>query len=286
MIKVLFISRKSERCGVADYGKRVYDIIKRSCVLDVTFREVEHINDCSYTGYDVLLINYHHATVPFLSSEYLRCIRTATIYHEGPMHIHSDTVLFTEIRPLFDGMPSTGTCNLVPTIGSFGFGFPDKNFPRVASLVKEQFDKAVLRLNIPFAEFGDTDGALARSEVDKVKSVLAGSNIDLQVSHEYLPQSNLLHWLRGNDLNLFLYNPSHGRGLSSAIDYALSARRPIGVSSSEMFRHLPSNICVDNIGLPKLIELGIEPLMPLYEQHSNANLIAYYEKVITELCQR
>lgn len=284
MIKVLFISRKSERCGVADYGKRVYDIIKRSEILDVTFHETDRPFD--YRGFDVLFINYHHATLPFITNMDFSWIPTAVIHHEGPMNVRPDTVLHTEIRPLFENLHDEQIKNEIPVIGSFGFGFPDKNFPRVATLLKEQFEKAVLRLNIPFAEFGDADGALAKGEVEKVKSVLAGSQIDLQVSHEYLSHDDLLCWLQGNDLNLFLYNQSHGRGLSSTIDYALSARRPIGVSSSEMFRHLPDSICVDNVSLPELIRAGITPLLPLYEQHSNANLIAYYEKVITELCQR
>lgn len=284
MIKVLFISRKSERCGVADYGKRVYDIIKHSKVLDVTFHEVDGL--FNYAGYDVLLINYHHATLPFLRDVDMTQIGTAAIYHEGPMEISTDTVLYTEIRPLFEHRFFPVAARAMPVIGSFGFGFPDKDFPRVAELVRDQFSNAVLRLNIPFAEFGDADGALARSEVEKVKVILAGTQIDLHVSHDYLSQDQLLNWLHANDLNLFLYKPSHGRGLSSTIDYALSARRPIGVSSSEMFRHLPGSICVDNISLPDLIQQGIEPLAPVYEQHSNANLIKYYEDALTQLCRQ
>lgn len=282
MIKVLFISRKSERCGVADYGKRVYDIIKRSAVLDITFQEVDNIEKINFAGHDVLLINYHHATLPLLKGP----IRAAVIHHEGPMHIQPDAVLNTEIRPLIENVDLPYVNNVYPVIGSFGFGFPDKNFPRVAQMVKEQFPIATLQLNIPFAEFGDVDGSLAKAEVEKVRQILAGSNIRLEVSHEYLSQMDLLMWLRENDLNLFLYNPSHGRGLSSTIDYALSARRPIGVSNSEMFRHLPNSICVDNVSLPGLIRAGIEPLQPIYQEHCNANLIAYYERILTNLCQQ
>lgn len=278
MIKVLFISRKSERCGVADYGRRVYEIIRRSTVLDITFREVESIEDCNTSGYDVLLVNYHHATLPFLT--HLSNVPTAAIFHEGPMHIKADAIIDTEIRPLFENIPFEKVDNPIPVIGSFGFGFQDKNFPRVAQIVREQFERAILRLNIPFAEFGDSNGALAMAEVEKIKAVLAGSQITLQVSHEYLSQCELLQWLHGNDLNLFLYNQSHGRGLSSAIDYALSARQPIGVSSSEMFRHLPHSICIDNISLQELITGGVEPLKPLYHQHSNDNLIRHYEGVL------
>lgn len=282
MIKALFISRKSERCGVADYGKRVYDIIKRSAVLDITFREVTELSECSAAGFDVVLYNYHYATLPFINN-LDRSVKHIAIFHEAHLNFSPDAVIDTSIRPLYEFIPDENI-NDYPVIGSFGFGFADKDFPRIAQLVAEQFEQATIKVNIPFAEFGDSDGANAQNEVEKMRGVLAGSNIKLEASHVYLNTQEMIAWLARNDLNLFLYKPSHGRGLSSAIDYALSARRPIGVSSSEMFRHLPASICVDNISLPELIKQGIEPLGPVYQQHSNENLIQRYEKVITDLC--
>jgi hypothetical protein len=93
------------------------------------------------------------------------------------------------------------------------------------------------------------------------------------VCHDFLSDYDLLAMLAGNDINLFLYKDSHGRGISSATDYALSCGRPIGISSSEMFRHLPREICLDNHSIKELIAQGIQPLQKTYADNSNKILI-------------
>ena len=50
----------------------------------------------------------------------------------------------------------------ITTIGSFGFGTPNKGFEKLVSKVLGEFDEAVIRLNIPYADFGDSEGLNAR----------------------------------------------------------------------------------------------------------------------------
>lgn len=272
--KILFVTGKAERCGVADYGKRLYAILKDH--LDITFCEAEQESDINYTGYDIAIYNYHYATLPFISSSN-RTVKHIALFHEAHMNFSPDrTVNVADLpRPLTEGRlePVRSLYKDTPLIGSFGFGFPGKGFSRICNLVKEQFTKAIVRFNIPFAHYGDNDGHHALSQADKCSKILEGTDIKLEVVHQFLPQRWLLDWLSFNDINLFLYQSSTGRGLSSATDYALSVRRPIGISSSEMFRHLPREICLDNISIPELIAKGIEPLKQVYEDNSNARLI-------------
>ncbi len=140
-------------------------------------------------------------------------------------------------------------------------------------MIINQFEEATLRLHIPFAEFGDRDGQQARCRIAECEMELHGTGINLEYSHEHKTQEELVNWLSYNDLNVFNCIPTHGRGISSSIDYALSARRPIGVSNSEMYRHLPREVCMDNTGLHELIAIGIEPLKQVYEANSPENLI-------------
>lgn len=226
---------------------------------------------------DIVIVNYHHATLPFIQDESMvKGIRYAAIFHEGPLNFTPDIVLNTEIRPLFNiDLPVWR--NEIPTIGSFGFGFPDKDFTRVCREVMNQYDKAIVRLLIPFAYYGDRDGALAKDQARRCAELLKGTNIRLDVLHEYLPPLSLLHWLNQNDLNLFLYKPSHGRGIASATDYALSVNKPIGVSNSEMFRHLPKEIYIDNTPLK---ELTVEMLKETKERNSNEKLVEYYKTML------
>lgn len=275
------ISKKDSHCGVADYGRRVYDILKKR--LDITLAEIESKED--YNGYvislnpSVIIYNYHHATLSWLNDDTMMRgpYKHYAIFHEGPLNFTPDKVLNTDIRPLFNyNLPVWR--NAEPTIGSFGFGFPDKNYIRIAEEVAAQYDKAKLRLNIPFAYYGDRDGYLARREADKVRGILKGTNIEVEINHYYLTHLELLHFLNYNDLNLFLYSPSNGRGLASATDFALSVNKPIGVSNSEMFRHLPPEICIDNTPLK---ELTVEMLAETKEKNSNEKLVEYYKR---ELC--
>lgn len=273
-MKILFITHKAERCGVADYGRRLFAILQPHMDIDLC----ETDKPVHYAFYDIVLYNYHYATLPFVDT-HNQSVKHIALFHEAHLNFSPDVVINVSDlpRPLFEnyfpGIVSYLESNDIPVIGSFGFGFPDKNFPGLCQLVKDQFDTAVIRLNIPFAEFGDKDGNSARLEVEKCKTILKDSNITLQVNHEYLSQIDLLQWLNRNDINLFLYHNSHGRGLSSAIDYALSVKKPIGVSSSEMFRHLPKCICVDNISIPELIKSGIGPLKDVYIENSNYKLV-------------
>lgn len=283
-MKTLFVSRKAKQCGVSDYGIRLNQILSQH--FDIEFCEIN--NEADYdrvfniTKPDIVLYNYHYATLPFITDDFLLNykVKHYAIFHEASLNFTPDKIIDTHLRPLFDDIELPTITNPVPTIGSFGFGFPNKNYPRIAQLVKEQFTEAKIRLNIPFAEYGDRDGFLAKREAEKVRGVLAGTNIQLDVSHEYLTQTELLMFLRGNDINLFLYDQSHGRGLSSAIDYALSVFKPIGVSNSEMFRHLPEALRVENNSLEYLVKNWFEILSPVYEANSIYNLVQKFKGIL------
>lgn len=311
MKKVLFISRKAERCGVNDYGKRVNSILQKSDLFKFYFVEIESAEDYIKVYNEVLpnvvLYNYYPMILPFITDNFLAPIRHIphiAVYHEaglafspnGIIDIDStkeerpDDYLFVSPRPLFDtNFSEEYQINEIPKIGSFGFGFPDKNFPKIAELVCGQFEKAVIRLNIPFATFGDNEGNSAKNEIEKVKKVIelsGNKNIDLEVNHNFLEHDEVLEFLRENDINVFLYDKHETRSLSSTIDYALSVKKPIAISNSAMFRHIRNSspsICVDDITLPEIIKNGVEPLKQFSEIHSRKKLLEKYEFTLTTI---
>ena len=313
MKKILFISRKAERCGVADYGRRVNAALQKSSLFETHWAEIESAQE--YVEWynkvlpDLVLYNYYPVILPFVTDEFLAPIRHiphVTVYHEVGFAFTPNAIIdidstkedrptenyFTSPRPLFEDINFKNfPPNEVPTIGSFGFGFPDKNFPKIAELVCSQFDKAKIRLNTPFATFGDAEGDRAKAEVEKMRQIISnsGKDIELEVTHDFLEHETLLNFLRQNDINIFLYDPHQTRSLSGSIDYALSVRKPIGISRSWMFRHInwvnPS-IYVDERPLKDIIEDGIEPLKPIYEKHSNKALLEKYEYALTKIFNR
>lgn len=281
-MKILMINHKATQCGVADYGIRLYDILKS--YIPMLFAEVSNLDQyraaVKAADPEIILYNYHYATITFLNDSVIdKSIKHVAIFHEAGLNFTPDRVIDTSIRPLFNFEAIWHNRSNIPIIGSFGFGFPDKNFPAIAQRVKEQFTHAIVRLNIPFADYGDRDGYLARQEADKVREVLKGTDIELLVSHDYLSQTDLLDFLNENDINLFLYKQSNGRGLASCTDYALSVHKPLGVSDSEMFRHLPAEL--QNTDIRWLIDNYSEITKPVYEKHSHKRLVERFKELLT-----
>jgi hypothetical protein len=122
-----------------------------------------------------------------------------------------------------------------------------------------------------------------------IKKNNINTGIELEVNHNFMGHEEVLHFLRGSDINVFLYDKHETRSLSSTIDYALSVKKPIAISNSVMFKHIQSatpSICVDDLTLPEIIANGITPLEPFYEQHSNKKLLEKYEYALTTILNK
>jgi hypothetical protein len=123
-------------------------------------------------------------------------------------------------------------------VGAFGFCLGDKGLGRLVDLVAAEFpDGATLRLRMPAAAYGDPDGAGARWWADHCRE-RCPPHVRLEVSHDFLPEPELLSWLAGNSVNTLLYGTEYGRGCSSALDLVLAVPRPVALSDSWMFRHV------------------------------------------------
>src|SRR5687768_16891698 len=93
-MRILFITRRSERCGVADYGKRLFDILKTG--MDITLCETEA--DVDPSGYDIALYNYHYATLPFITTDHPG-VKHIALFHEAHLNHEFDKVIPVESLP-------------------------------------------------------------------------------------------------------------------------------------------------------------------------------------------
>jgi hypothetical protein len=306
---VLIVNRDEKACGVYQYGQNLFDILSRN---EKRFHyhmvEVSSAQDVLKAAVDLkpcaIIFNYHPATQPFVDRGLIHQLGVPCfgIYHEithellqlggSPFPfdrwIHGDPTmedrayLFSTGRPLFtyeNRFPQPR----IPTIGSFGFGFANKGFGRLAKMVQEQFSEAVLRLHIPFAKFGDEDGTQARQRVAEVRGIITNPRIVVQTSHQMMSTPELLDFLAQNTLNAFLYDDMH-RGISSTLDYAMSVGRPIAISRSYMFRHVwdvKPSILVEETTLPEIIRNGTAPLKALKEKWTHAALAERFESIIS-----
>jgi len=304
--KVLYVSRKVQRFGVHDYGERIVNILKNSQKYEYSVSYPDNSKEFLSHVYryrpDAIIYNYYPSTLYWLNEHTRDIIDTPQIiiYHESSVAFTPDGICKVDPtgeddlenniihlpRPLHDNLVQTEFLNHdAPVIGSFGFGFANKNFPYIAQLVKEQFDEAVLRLSIPYAEFGDNDGRSARFEVDKIKKILSGTKIQLDVNHNFLEPQELYNFLSNNDINVFCYDTMPERSISGSTDYALSVKKPIALSRSNMFNHFHKynlDIYIDQTPLKIIMEKGIEQLQPMYNEHCNSNILEKIESVISK----
>jgi SAM-dependent methyltransferase len=178
---------------------------------------------------------------------------------------------------------------LLPTIGSFGFGTPNKGFEKIVELVQQEFDEALIRFNIPSADFGDKDGSHARAIENNCRGLLVKPGIRLEVTHEFHDEKQLLDFLARNTINVFLYEDTVGRGLSSTVDNALAVGRPIAVSDSLMFRHVLSaspSVCVKKNSLKTILANGFAPLQQFQVEWTAGNLLWEYERIMNSVFAR
>jgi SAM-dependent methyltransferase len=84
-------------------------------------------------------------------------------------------------------------------------------------------------------------------------------------------------------MNVFLYEDTAGRGLSSAVDNALAVKRPIAVSNSSMFRHVlqaAPSVSLEKSSLKSIISAGFAPLERLVTQWDQEHLEWEFDRII------
>ena len=183
------------------------------------------------------------------------------------------------------------------TVGSFGFGTPGKGFERIVPLVEQEFDEAVIRINIPASTFCDVDGSVAKTIAAYCHTQVTKPGIELTITHHYWSNKDLLDFLAQHTVNVFLYEDMGVRGISSVIDMALAVKRPMAISDSVMYRHVldanPS-ICVlkndpgSNVmqtSLRTVIDNGFAPLQGHYDKWNAENYVRSYEGIVDAALQ-
>lgn len=286
MKKVLILNHYQKACGVQQFGRRVWDLVKDSNKVNYSYREVEDVKTfykyATEVAPDIILFNWHRGTMPWLTEEIVLSLGSKSyfIFHDEVTRINYDKYLFFGDydfnggekfgnkkvllpRPL---LKYTGDYpkNSVPTIGCFGFGFWNKGYHKLTKLVNDTFRKSVLNLHMPYSYFGDPLKTQTKEVEKECRKLATNPGMKLNITHDLLDDDGVLKFLAGNDLNAFLYD-NNGEGISSVIDYALSVKRPIAISDSKMFRHIYNmDIFVEKTPIEFILKNGTEPLEKYY----------------------
>lgn len=304
MNNILFVNHIYEQCGIYQFGKMLGDALIKSSKYKFKYEEIDS-TDKFYDHFalyapKVIIFNYNPSSSPWLNKHILEFCRqtckVGAIYHHHPVdgfdfYIHPNPLLkessnnFVTNRLILNYEDEYKN-NDIPVIGSFGFGLPIKGYDKIVTIVNDEFDEAIIRLNLTPSYFGDPDCVIAKETAKLCQKAMRKNKIHLQITHDFLSIPQTLDFLAGNSINIFCYHSTRSTGLSSAIDLALSVKRPIAITRSTMFDHIleaDPSICLDTNNLKTILNNGIFPLMPFYEKYRCGNVIKDYENIIDKL---
>lgn len=217
--------------------------------------------------YGFALFNYHPGTMPWMrlaQVKELKCLKGVIILETQPdsvfalcprdvfdVHLAIDPTIvdvpgriYGLPRPIGDIQPPLRLASVpdIPTIGTYGFGTPGKGFERVVDAVNREFDRAVIRVNIPCGHFADSSwvalqGMPYADYLVQLMRRVAKPGISIKATHHYFTQSELVEWCRENTINIFLYERQQP-GLSATTDQAVASGAALLVGDNPTFRHL------------------------------------------------
>ena len=311
MAKVVFVNHRiSDHCGVYQYGAQTVEILTRSKkheFIGVECGSLSELRDIARQHRPRAFIhNSHPAIMPWI---------TGVTHIEGPIHIG----LFHDIHPevleapppdywvnrwiaiapqpatsswLSIGRPvpnvdiSDITLPAKLTIKTFGIAFEHKRYKLLGDLIAHEFPDEEIFFEIhTIASFIDNDytDERIRDEIYGTLRPLIPEHIDLSVTTGLKSREEVVRWLAASHINVLLYAPMKRCGPSSALDFCISAGRPVLVTDSSQF---------DHVDLPKYPLQGIRDAYAAgttgVEKYKNmwteANFLADYERIIDEVC--
>jgi hypothetical protein len=269
-LRGIFINPKKANCSIYESGRMMYKSLVPSDRYELDYLELDESNRNIACNYDFYAFNYHYLTMGWLDTKCVRRLpglKVTFVLEVAPNNpfvlcpakdfdaycVLDPTIkmvdkrIYAFPRPL--EVPAKVTLYQepsVPVIGSFGFATPGKGFELVVDAVNKEFDKAIVKINIPLGTYAEDafwdlhQQNYADYLTDSCKKT-AKEGVEVIVTRDYMSKEKLIEWCGQNTLNCFLYNRKQA-GLSATTDQAISSGRPLAVSENNTFRHITAYI--------------------------------------------
>jgi hypothetical protein len=297
-LRILLLNHKTKACGVYNFGKRVYELASQSKKIEFFYREADSFREYeiikSSLNPEVIIYNWHRGTMAWLPNRLDKKVRHDFIFHEEVFHSSYDHYLFFgdyDIshripknksilfpRPLLPSPTKIFPQNEKVTIGTFGFPFWQKGLHTLVEYVNKNLNYVTLNFLTPNNDHIDKTGVQSEEVLGECLRLNTNPTVNLNINRKFLPDEAVVDFLAQNDINVFLYS-ENGEGISSVIDYALSARKPIAISNCKMFRHIwnPEIIFAGNLW--SILEKGTKPIEKYYSLWSREKFVEEMEKI-------
>jgi hypothetical protein len=304
----LFINNCKAQDSIYESGLMVFNCLKLSGKYNLDYTEVSSERRVIPLGYDFYFFNYHPSTMDWLDTGGLKKIPGLIItmvlevlpddpfvmcpdnHFDGYCVLDPTIQLGKKVFPF--PRPLENVENIkpyhpheIPVIGSFGFATRGKGFQHVVEAVNKEFDRAVVRINIPYGDFVPESkeyahflGNLCRQKAKK--------GIDVMITHAYMEKKDLLDWCAQNTLNCFLYDRNIP-GLAATTDQAIVSGRPLAVSKNDTFRHILAYLQpYPEISLKEAIEQSVLPVREMQNNWSPRAFSVKFEEMLSQLAKR
>ena len=264
-LKGLFINCPIAQDSIFESGKMAYDCLAGSTLFSLDYVEISRENRAVSSGYDFYLFNYHFATMDWLDvksvKELLPGLRMTIVLEISPndpfVHCPSDAFdayvvldptlkgderkTFAFPRPLeVFGGDEIYQPEETPVIGSFGLATPGKGFETIIEAVNREFDRAIVKMNLPYATYVAESAEFAQKLTANCRRK-AKRGIEVVITHDFMTKPELIKWCAANTINCFFYDRNLP-GLAAATDQAISSGRPLLITKNNTFRHIQSYI--------------------------------------------
>ncbi|HEY4151239.1 MAG TPA: hypothetical protein VGM41_20015 [Chitinophagaceae bacterium] len=305
----LFINNKKAQDSIHESGVMVFNCLRLSDRYQLDYIEISQSERILPLGYDFYFFNYHPGTMFWMDTSGLKGLNALVItmvlevspgdpfvmcpekHFDGycvldPTITSRNKTVFAFPRPLeaVAGIRPY-TAPPIPIIGSFGFATRGKGFQHVVDAVNKEFDRALVRINIPYGDFVKDSEAYSKF-LAKLCIERAKEGIEVVVTHDYMSKAELINWCAVNTLNCFLYDRNMP-GLAATTDQAIVSGRPLAVSGNDTFRHITSYLPpYPEWSLKEAIEKSPAIVRQMAEDWSPANFVLLFEKTLQVLQSR
>jgi len=313
-VQILMLNSAKKRCGVYQYGNNIFTEISKINNLNSKIVDVANEHEYQKAVYqykpEAVIFNYYPATMPWLNSTITKSLNSKKlgILHEMnerivselnnelfDMHIVPDPTLNSNRKDVFQAPRLVKNyCNYfpepeIPTFGSFGFGFANKGFERIIDLVQDEYDIANIKFLMPFNEVVEKNGNYAREVAEKCRERVRKKGINLIINHDFLAEKDLIDSLAQNTANIFLYDERIAKGISSVLEYAIAARRPLIINKCPMFRHVfnsEQRVLINNKTIKSILKERSTTIIPFLNSWSSAQFQRVWESFLFQLLRR
>jgi len=296
MKTILYVNHAIDKaCGVYDFGIRHFASIKNMKNYRIIYLETNDIHSffekCNSEKIDAVVFNYMQILLPWVHPHInkYKCPKICIphdFYKDNLTSFKKDSIFdyyiipdkstiedeicFKTDRPLTIYSNNRILKNEIPTIGSFGFALDHKHFDKIAAHTNECFEKAIINFHMPKAYFDSQNQT--HGVIEACMNKISKLDIKINITTDFIDEIEVIKRLNKNDINCLFYDRDKNLGISSSLDYLVSAQKPILITESKMFRSFSSK-------LPIYPETSLKDIYDNFEKFQNETSDCYKNSI-------